>query len=174
MVDIGAIGAMVSALNGAITITKGMVDLRDAAAFQSKVIDLQRAILEAQASAFAAQSERSDLLDQMAALKAEIQRLLDWETERARYALSEVGSPGAGSVLVYAVREDRKGDEPFHQLCANCFEQGRKSIIQATQELRARRRVHVCPQCKAEFTFGHVPVPPPAQTATLRSPIRGR
>lgn len=41
MVDMSAIAGMISALKGASDITKAMVDLRDAAAVQGKVIELQ-------------------------------------------------------------------------------------------------------------------------------------
>ncbi|MGV7218866.1 hypothetical protein [Bradyrhizobium sp. UFLA05-112] len=75
MVDVSAIAGMTSALRSATDITKAMLDLRDAAMIQSKVIDLNTKILEAQSAAFAANEERRELLQKLEALEAEIKRL---------------------------------------------------------------------------------------------------
>jgi hypothetical protein len=54
MVDISAIAGTVSAIKGISDIAKAMVGLRDAAAIQAKVIELNSQILDAQTSAFTA------------------------------------------------------------------------------------------------------------------------
>ncbi|MET3972701.1 hypothetical protein ACT4MK_08590 [Bradyrhizobium barranii] len=47
MVDISAITGAITALKGANDIAQAMIGLRDAAAFQSKLIEFQNKILEA-------------------------------------------------------------------------------------------------------------------------------
>ena len=51
-------------------------------------------------------------------------RLGDWRT---RYRL--VGQKG---VFLYALKDEYRGDEPFHFVCPSCFGQGKKGILQRT------------------------------------------
>jgi hypothetical protein len=53
------------------------------------------------------------------------------QTEKARYQLREVNT----GVFAYVPKQGMEQGEPFHMLCANCYERGEKSILQATQEL---------------------------------------
>lgn len=127
MVDISAIAGMVSALKGASDISKAMLDIRDAAAMQSTVIQLQGKILDAQSSAFAANEERQQLLQKIDALEAEIKRLksLDGGGERC---------PACGKSelrVTRSVPSPHFGDlgvRDHHLKCANCgFEDVRQS-----------------------------------------------
>lgn len=52
MVDMSAIAGALSLLTAANDIAQAMIGLRDAAAFQSKLIELQAKIIEANNSAF--------------------------------------------------------------------------------------------------------------------------
>ena len=72
MVDMTAITAVAASLNAAKEITKAMIGLRDAALIQGKVIELNSTILDAQSSAFAANDERSALIEQVRDLEKEI------------------------------------------------------------------------------------------------------
>ena len=94
-----------------------------------------------------------------------------WESEKQRYRLQQV-DPG---VVVYIVREEAATqDEPVHYLCPACYEKCKKSILQATPELRKRRRVHQCPECRAEFVFGYEAPPSRPDTAPDIDPWTGR
>jgi hypothetical protein len=53
-------------------------------------------------------------------------QLKDWEAEKQRYELHEVGD----GAFVYSLKESVKGSQPDPWLCANCYHQGRKSILQ--------------------------------------------
>jgi hypothetical protein len=57
MPDISAIAAVVNSLNAAVSIAKAMKDLKEWSDVQSKVIELQTVILDAQAGLFAANTE---------------------------------------------------------------------------------------------------------------------
>jgi hypothetical protein len=109
MVDLTAIGVVSTSLNTAINIAKAMVDIRDAAAFQGKVFELQRAIIDAQQSVFAANAERTSLIEEIRQLKARVAELETWEAEKQRYELKDVGF---GS-LAYIVKESMRGAEPL-------------------------------------------------------------
>jgi hypothetical protein len=161
MVDMTAIGVVATSLNTAINIAKAMVDVRDAAAFQGKVFELQRAILEAQQSVFAANAERSALIEEIREAKAQIARLEAWEAEKQRYELKAL-APG---VFAYHVKEGMAGGEPVHDLCAACYQHGKKSILQRRD--RAMEQMMICPECKTELKIGTArwsltPAPAPA------------
>jgi hypothetical protein len=79
---------------------KGDEDINDAAATQGMVIELNAKILAAQSSVFAANEERSSLLDRVGELEKEVVRLKAWGAEKERYQFAEVG-PG---VFAYTLK----------------------------------------------------------------------
>jgi hypothetical protein len=122
---------------------KALKDINDAAIRNGAVIELQEQILGAQVA-------QAALLERVGHLEAEITRFETWETEKQRYTLEKF-DPG---VVAYALRPETANGEPSHELCANCYSKRRKSILQATDELRMRRRVRLCPSCKTQYAYG--------------------
>jgi hypothetical protein len=159
MADMSAIVGLATSLRSITEIAKAMKDVHDANVIQTKVFELTREIMSAQACALAAQAAQSDLLQRERNLETEISTLKAWDAEKQRYELKEVSA----NVFAYVPKSGMESGEPFHMLCANCYQRGQKSILQATQELRMRRRVHYCPHCKSEFEMTYVerPDPPP-------------
>jgi hypothetical protein len=152
MVDMSAIGVVATSLNTAVNIAKAMMDVRDATAVQGKVFELQRAIIDAQQSVFAANAERSALIEEIREAKAQIVRLEAWEAEKQRYELKDVG---AGS-LAYVVKETMRSGEPPHQICAACYQHGRKSILQP--KAVGHDKTLNCSECKAQIFTGLMPM----------------
>ncbi len=91
MVGVTEWDTALTSLQTAFNIAKTMVDLRDARAFQAKVIEFQRAIMEAQSSAIAANTAHASLIDQVSALKTEMANLKAWDAEKQKYELQELG-----------------------------------------------------------------------------------
>jgi hypothetical protein len=146
MPDLTAIGAALSSLKTAKDIAQVMIGLRDAAAFQNKMIEFQSAILDAQASAFSANEERSSLIARTQNLEREIAALRSWDNEARRYQLTEV----APRAFVYLVKPESQGSEPSHWLCPSCFQQHQKSILQGLNS-DTFGWTHTCPSCKLEI-----------------------
>jgi len=151
MPDISAISAVVTSLNAAVNITKAMKDLNDWSTVQSKVIELQGAILEAQSGIFAANEERSALIDRISQLEKEIAAFKTWDAEKQRYELKSFGSGFA-----YVIKPDAQGAEPVHQICANCYARGKKSFLQKVPSNRASQHlrggtIYRCPECGTEI-----------------------
>jgi len=146
----GELFAGLSAFKSMYDSAKALKDINDAAIRNGAVIELQEKIL-------AARQAQTALLDRVGELEREVAGLKAWNAEKERYELREV-SP---DVLAYTPKKDKAQGEPFHMLCANCYQCGEKSILQATQELRMRRRVHHCLRCKAEYEMAYVPRPDP-------------
>jgi hypothetical protein len=171
MVDMSAIAGTMSALNGAVDIAKTMIGLHDAKAVEAKVLELNSKILDAQSTAFAANDERAVLLDKVRKLEEEISSLKAWGAEKDQYEFTEVSS----GVFAYTPKPDTQRAKTFHMLCANCFDRGERTTLQATQELDMRRRVHICPHCKSKFTIGEpVPRSAPGQAIMDYDPFTGR
>lgn len=151
-----AIGTAIASLKAAGDLAGGFLKLRDMAQVQGRVIELQSLILAAQQSALAAQGEQFALLEEKRALEKHVADLEAWEREKERYQLQEVGR---GS-FAYTLRPEARGSEPPHMLCPNCYQQGRKSLLQATDVLMQRQRVHRCPACAAEVAGAAQPLEP--------------
>lgn len=139
----------ISSLAGARTVAEGLISERDA----SKVSEATAALLErlicAQSAVLALQSAQALLHDELARMKKE---KLELEEELARrvsgahqfvgYELAEIAY---GTVSAYAQKPDENGFRAPPYLCATCFQDGKKSILNfqdATDKLPSRL---VCP-----------------------------
>lgn len=145
MVDL-AIGAAIASLKAAGDMAGGFLKLRDIAQVQGKVIELQSVILTAQQGALASQSEQLSLLDEKRGLEKKIADLEAWDRQKERYELSEVGR----GALAYTLKVDAKPPEPQHMACANCFDHGRRSILQRHRSNTVEHSFK-CPSCAAEI-----------------------
>jgi len=151
MTDMSAIAIAFQALGGAKTIAEGLLATRDISLVGAKVVELNAKIIEAQNGIFSAQEERSTLVERMRKLEKKIADMETWNAEKQRYSLMRVDPTG---VFAYALKPEASGGEEPHLLCANCYDQGEPSKLQATTELRMRKRVYYCPRCKNEYVFG--------------------
>jgi len=145
MPDMGMIAGAVSSLRLASDMAKTAVSLRDFTKLNETVIELQRVILAAQSDALAAQSDQFTLLQRISDLEKEIARLEEWKTEKAKYELTEL-RPG---VLAYSIKEDARGSEPPHQICANCYSHDHKSVLQTEHIFVGRAERLACHECGA-------------------------
>lgn len=94
------------------------------------------------AKIFALQAEYAILQARVSELEKELMRFERWDAEKARYELESL-PPG---VLVYRVKEVDRGAEPFHRICADCYNKGFKSLLHSVSEGNGltRWRCHVC------------------------------
>ena len=94
----------------------------------------------------ALQAQHAALVNELEAVKKRLADAEDWAAERARYELSEI-SP---RVFAFAVKESMRGTEPPHLLCANCFQQSKKSLLQSKGTVLEIETLN-CPACRAEI-----------------------
>ena len=126
MVGIAEIGGAIGGLKAAMEIVRGLNSTANAIAINDAKIALQSAILEAQAGLLAAQEAQTANLRRIQELEQEIVRLKDWSAERERYELVEIYR----GAFAYMPKGGVESGKPAHWLCANCFDQGRKSFLQ--------------------------------------------
>lgn len=140
-------------LQGAITGLKTAADLAIAfnkvktlAEVQGKAIELQQIILSVQSSALAAQSEQFTLLQKIRDLEEEVAAAKAWDTQKQRYTLAR---PWHGTI-VYALKESEAAGEPAHYICTNCYNDGRKSMLNAFQDATRNGFTSLRCRCNAQ------------------------
>jgi hypothetical protein len=152
MPDLIAISQGINAAKAAIEIAKTMVGLRDSGKLLENSIDLNQKILSVQAALYEAQSEQATLVRTIRELEEEIANMKAWDAEKERYELKEV----AARTFAYALKPDASGSEPSHLICATCYQQNQKSILQGSQWYGGGW-VHKCPLCKTQITTDFPP-----------------
>ncbi|MET4230191.1 hypothetical protein ABIA85_003458 [Bradyrhizobium sp. LA6.10] len=158
MPDISAIASAISAFKAAKDIGESMIGLRDAAAFQSKLMEFQSKILDANNAAFSAQEERSTLLERIRNLEKELAKLENWEAEKQRYQLTNLGDDES-PLLAYVLKPSMEHGETSHSICANCYANGKKSLLQAELRFPGRCNVLTCHQCDSDLYISGSPSP---------------
>jgi hypothetical protein len=137
--------AGISAFSSMFNIAKSLKDMNDVAVRNAAVSELWEQI-------FAAQSRYSEAIERIRDLEKELSKFETWEAEKQRYELKEV-APGA---FAYLPKESMRGAEPPHWLCANCYQAGKKRLLQAHRG-DASFIYHKCQECSGEI---RVPKPP--------------
>jgi hypothetical protein len=141
----------ISSLSAAGGIAKAMLDLRDFAKLNEKVIELQQCIIAAQSQVLSGQTEQTTLAARVKELEQECMRLKDWSAERENYACKQIG-PG---VFAY-IQKDLVG--PIHaneKFCSSCFDKSIKSRLQQSMAIGIRSIHLVCPNGCPELLFAH-------------------
>jgi hypothetical protein len=148
--DMSLIQGTISGLKVAGDIAKGLLELKSLSDVQGKVIELQSAILSAQSSALSANADQGAMVEEIRALKEEIARVRAWDTQKQRYKLVQPWSAG----VAYALKESMSNSEPPHLICTNCYEGGRKSILNPTTDSHGWVS-YACPVCKSQIPTGY-------------------
>ncbi|MDI1327223.1 MAG: hypothetical protein PSV23_10545 [Brevundimonas sp.] len=155
MTDPMTVMSGLTAIKTALDITKTLSDARDASKLLAVKLELQGLLLEAQEA-------QSALAGQKRELEERVRQLETWHCEKERYELQQIGR----GTFAYTLKTEAQGAEPPHMICPNCFEHGRKSILQAAEAARGQR-IHRCPACKAEVAGNMPPSQPlPARCIT--------
>ncbi len=124
-----------------------------------KAREMGAQVVAAQAAASAAIANQHALLDRKRELEEELVKLRDWENEKSKYRLEDIG----GRAFVYAYQPPAKGPgDVHHWLCPTCYEDARKSILQLKGKESSLpgtnwRDISVwyCPKCKTEIRTNH-------------------
>lgn len=142
--------AALSSIKAAYDIAKGVHSLQTTTEVKQAIADILDQLVAARTEALEATEKEAALLQQIRDLEAEIDRLKAWDGERERYEL-KLFRPGS---LAYVLKPSMDNGEPPHRLCAHCYQQGKKSILQATSKSEMRYRICHCPSCKTDLPFG--------------------
>ncbi|MFI5020606.1 MAG: hypothetical protein ACHQRJ_02990 [Alphaproteobacteria bacterium] len=155
MPDMSTIAAAISSFSALKDIAQAMIGLRDAQAFQAKLIEFNSALIDAQTKVFSVNEERTTLIERVRALEQELVSIKAWEAEKQRYQLEEL-PPG---VFVYALKPEMAAGEPSHRICQTCYQRGKKSLLQASEPTSGQQHL-TCHECGTKLTTGFWRAPP--------------
>ncbi len=91
-----------------------------------KAQESQAAMISLQSAMLSLQTQYQVLLREKDELEQRLIKMEDWNTEAQNYSLKEISS----GVFVYVRKQDSSDGSPSHWLCANCYENKQKSILQ--------------------------------------------
>lgn len=143
-----AISSAANSLQAAGNLVKSLIGLKVTAEVQAKIVALQTAIFDAQGDALAAQSEQFALAQRVRELEAEVTQAKGWEAEKERYQLQQFPT----GALAYVLKPEAANGEPPHRICANCYQEAHKSILQITMRHAGGEAVE-CQRCKSQLTL---------------------
>jgi hypothetical protein len=136
----GGVFAGLSIFKSMYDTAKALKDMNDANIRNGAVIELQEKILSAQA-------DQTELAETVGALKARVAELEAWDADKKRYKLTDLGS----GMTAYSLKAGRENGEPPHHLCAACYNEGHKSIMQTETRSPGRCKVLVCHRCGSDL-----------------------
>lgn len=159
--DYQSITAAVTSLRLAGDIAKGLIHLNTMTEVQSKAIELNDRIIEAQHKIFEVNAAQSVLIEKVRELETQVARMRDWDTQKLRYRLA---APFP-NCMVYALKKDMSEGQPAHYLCASCFQKGEASILQGREVRQSKEgrsnASYLCPNCRSEAVTSWFNVPAP-------------
>jgi hypothetical protein len=124
---------------------RGLKEMNDAATRNAAAIELQTQIL-------AAQEQQATLIERVRQLEQEVARFETWEAEKQRYKLEQL-PPG---VFVYSLKPEMAQGEPQHQICAKCYQHGKKAFLHSGGRSANSRERLTCNECGTTAYVGHV------------------
>ncbi len=138
--------ATVTSLKLAADLLKSALQLKPTPEITLNLSEANDLILSAQNSALESKSAQLAMADTIRELEKEIIRIKAWNDQKPRYKLVAIVSGAA----CYALKVEYRGTEPPHWICTNCFEEGRKSILNPRRN-RDQEYSYVCPKCGSEI-----------------------
>lgn len=148
--DITSFQAAAASLKAAADISRALLQMKVSAEVQAKVIELQSALLEAQNSALAATAAQFTLIERVETLEQQLKQRESWTDVRRMYRLV---NPWRGAAQAYALKRDAADGEQPHLLCANCFQNARRSPLNPVNDKNHFVQM-VCPTCRASMETG--------------------
>ena len=131
------------------TLLKAAQSLSNYNEIVAAVAEVNTKLMQANAVALASQEKQSALATKVQELEKECMRLKDWGQEKERYELKEIASG-----LFARIEKGFVGSlQSAHKLCANCFEQNSKAILQQQNIDVGRKLSLTCHRCKAVVIF---------------------
>lgn len=145
------IAAAFGSLKTAGDIIGSMVKLKNQSDVQAKAIELQAVIIGLQDHLRSLQTAQAAQASERAELESRLRRLEDWQAEKVHYRLHRFATGG----IVYRFHPPEGDDRPAHDLCARCYDDGVKSILQATPAVNWYKALK-CQRCGADVLIERI------------------
>jgi hypothetical protein len=148
MVSIPGIAGALAAIKTIKDLTQSVVTARDTAIIKEDRSKLLALVYDIQENLFAAQEERAALIKKIEDLEKKVLSMENWVEEKQRYKLEKLPNSG---VFAYAEKPGTETGQTPHWICATCYENGKKSILQPETRNPGRALVLVCNTCGSEI-----------------------
>lgn len=168
-IDVATISVGFQSLKAAFDIGKALLNLGLSVQVQDRIREMNEKILAAQESAIASGDYQSALLKQIGNLEKHITELEAWDAEAKTYCLTDVGKHGVTGKFAYAPKEGTHFSEPAHLLCAQCYQDRHKSILQAQVLYPGMCDTLMCHRCQSVVYITGEPLPRHFQSKPQRS-----
>ena len=137
---------IVTSLKSAIDLASAIKDVTGDIELKAKTSELYNSIINLQNGIMAMQAENHTLLQENQSLSKKLMEIETWEKEKSKYSLHEI----CPQVFVYASNETNEDTVPHHWLCAKCYNQGTKSILQLSRKVMSGHH-YICHNCGSEI-----------------------
>jgi regulator of replication initiation timing len=138
--------AMITGIKTAIDLATSIKNITDDIELKAKTSELYNSIISLQNGIMSMQAENHSLLQENQLLSKKVMGIKTWEKEKSKYFLHEI----CPHVFVYASKKTDKATEPHHWICAKCYSQGVKSILQLKEATWSGHH-YVCHNCNSEI-----------------------
>ena len=138
--------AIVTSLKTTIGIVKGLKSSYDAKTITQAQSQILEHLFALQVDALALQEKHSALIHEKEELIKKIEQFEQWGNTESEYELKEI-KPG---IFVYSYKKSQQSVIPMHWLCAQCWNDHKKSILQSGFHDKS---VYNCPRCSFVFHF---------------------
>lgn len=119
-------------------------ELKAVAELADKYPEMRQLIFKIQADAMDLQEQLREKSERVHELEDEIARLKAWDKEKGKYELRDLALiNGDGGAFAYVSLTGT-----VHALCPNCFDEGRKSVLQSNGEPQIHKHRFQCIKCK--------------------------
>jgi len=142
-----------SSIKGALELIKLISESRKDSIIKEKTIDLRNTIMDIQMSFTELYEKYSALLSENDKLKKEIKQIHQWEVTKSHYDLMK----SVFGTFVYAPNKSYPNIQPLHYLCTNCYDNGKKSILQVVKTPSSTCYIYECPSCNMKINFDPFP-----------------
>lgn len=149
------IATMVTSTRAAYDIAKGISSLKSDVERNESVAKVLEILLSVQSDALEMKEKHHLFLEEISDLKKQIMEFEKWSETEKQYELKELAS----GVLAYALKQTDESSNPFHLLCAKCYNDRKKSILQRVSKTMAGVK-YICHTCKSEILDHSQETPP--------------
>ena len=137
---------MITSIKTAIDIATTLKQVADDTDLKAQTIDLYNTMISLQTDIMTMQAENHALLQENHYISKKLMEVETWENEKSKYSLHEI----CPQVFVYSPDQTDESSEPNHWLCAKCYNQGVKSILQLKRQVPSGH-YYICHSCGSEI-----------------------
>lgn len=146
--SIAEVSAIVTGIKATIEVAKGLKSSYDAHTITQAQSEILERLLAIQMDALALQEKHSTLINEKDELAKKLVQFEQWEKTESEYELQEIER----GKFVYSSKNSQQSKKPTHWLCTQCWEDRKKSILQASHHTESEAE-YICPRCKIKSWF---------------------